>query len=375
MRKWLELCCIFLSIISCSESWWEEGHLIVGQIAKDTLAEINEGALENCQLIVAALGKDYPLSPEIISASYWADDLKDFRWSAFDEWHYINKPFVPPTSNFTAPTDIPGQLPYALNQIYRALASFTESNFMGKAMMIRFLLHLIGDVHQPMHCTSEYSEKFPTGDRGGNSFYLRVNGTRQNMHAFFDSAAGLYDTRYHRPLNETGFEMLEKTSTDLAIEFPREDMIGLNRSDFEDLNTGKYAALVDVMIARSESLAISYGYLNGSLQLEEEVTAEYVQNAQSVCREQLARAGYTLAYMIESLLAKANIDYSALDQSSSSDPGDSDGDGDSSLAWITVLVAFCSLLVGILSTVAVGLITYKIYKLRKTSGYTSLAEG
>ena len=41
-----------------------------------------------------------------------------------------------------------------------------------KAIMIRFLLHLVGDIHQPLHNIDQVSEKFPDGDQGGNLIYV-----------------------------------------------------------------------------------------------------------------------------------------------------------------------------------------------------------
>lgn len=36
------------------------------------------------------------------------------------------------------------------------------------AEMTRYLLHLVGDLHQPLHCTTYVSAYFPNGDMGGN---------------------------------------------------------------------------------------------------------------------------------------------------------------------------------------------------------------
>ena len=56
-----------------------------------------------------------------------------------------------------------------------------------KAVLLCWVLHLIGDLHQPLHAASLYSARgFPTGDRGGND--VRLSGGRWNLHAFWDSA-------------------------------------------------------------------------------------------------------------------------------------------------------------------------------------------
>jgi hypothetical protein len=41
------------------------------------------------------------------------------------------------------------------------------------AGFLTWLFHLVGDVHQPLHCTAVYSERFPDGDKGGNLALIR----------------------------------------------------------------------------------------------------------------------------------------------------------------------------------------------------------
>ena len=58
-----------------------------------------------------------------------------------------------------------------------------------------FLLHLLGDLMQPLHVTALVSEDTPKGDSGGLKYSLR--GVRQkNLHFFTDSVAGLLDEVY-----------------------------------------------------------------------------------------------------------------------------------------------------------------------------------
>jgi len=43
-----------------------------------------------------------------------------------------------------------------------------------KEIYLTWLLHLIGDIHQPLHCTAVFSEQFPNGDKGGNDAFVRI---------------------------------------------------------------------------------------------------------------------------------------------------------------------------------------------------------
>ncbi|MGC4002630.1 MAG: S1/P1 nuclease [Pirellulales bacterium] len=57
-----------------------------------------------------------------------------------------------------------------------------------RALALAWLIHLTGDLHQPLHSTSLYSkELYPTGDQGGNLVYLMQ---RTNLHALWDGFLG-----------------------------------------------------------------------------------------------------------------------------------------------------------------------------------------
>ena len=64
-----------------------------------------------------------------------------------------------------------------------------------RALALSWLLHLLADLHQPLHTTALYSaERFPNGDRGGNDIAIRGG---SNLHALWDGALG-NDRRWRR---------------------------------------------------------------------------------------------------------------------------------------------------------------------------------
>lgn len=59
-----------------------------------------------------------------------------------------------------------------------------------RALFARYLIHVVGDIHQPLHSVSMYNETFPNGDRGGNSLKIQLmNGTLRDLHSFWDAGA------------------------------------------------------------------------------------------------------------------------------------------------------------------------------------------
>jgi hypothetical protein len=79
--------------------------------------------------------------------------------------------------------------PNAQTQIlaFRAVLASTKPDAL-KSYDLSWLLHLIGDVHQPLHCTARFSSALPNGDQGGN--LVKLNGNPNELHAFWDAAVG-----------------------------------------------------------------------------------------------------------------------------------------------------------------------------------------
>ena len=102
-------------------------------------------------------------------------------------WHYIDLPFSPDGTPLIQP-----KAPNAETQItfFRStLSSPTVSDEL-KSYDLVWLLHLVGDVHQPLHATSRFSAASPEGDRGGNAVLLCQAPCRNELHAFWDGALG-----------------------------------------------------------------------------------------------------------------------------------------------------------------------------------------
>lgn len=102
-------------------------------------------------------------------------------------WHYIDKPFSPDGTKLKMPA-----APNAQTQIAafrKALASSGSSDDV-KSYDLVWLLHLVGDVHQPLHATSRFDKDQPNGDRGGNDVALCAPPCKYELHAFWDNVLG-----------------------------------------------------------------------------------------------------------------------------------------------------------------------------------------
>jgi hypothetical protein len=104
-------------------------------------------------------------------------------------WHFVDAPFSSdgtPLPTFAGPT-----LTQKIAVLRAALSSKEEDAL--KSYDLVWLLHLVGDAHQPLHCATRVSSAKPHGDDGGN--LVLVNGSAKELHAFWDGALGTGDTK------------------------------------------------------------------------------------------------------------------------------------------------------------------------------------
>jgi len=57
---------------------------------------------------------------------------------------------------------------------------------------LRLLIHYLGDIHQPLHCSTRVDSAFPQGDKGGNEFAIPNHYESEDLHAVWDSVLYTY---------------------------------------------------------------------------------------------------------------------------------------------------------------------------------------
>ena len=147
--------------------WGQIGHRAVGHIADGMLTK---KAQKNVKRV---LGHE-----TLAEVSTWMDDVKSDR--SFDyagTWHYCT---IPEGMTYeTAPTQEGGDIIWAIEKIVKELkdGGLTAEQ---EAINLKFLAHLVGDIHQPLHVgTGE--------DKGGNDVKVEWFGSNTNLHSVWDS--------------------------------------------------------------------------------------------------------------------------------------------------------------------------------------------
>ena len=106
-------------------------------------------------------------------AAFWPDWIRNHHADEFNKptWHYITQYFIPPYSKVKA---LPGETPNVVTRIGESIDSLKTGSATDKATALCWLMHLVGDIHQPLHCCSLPSETFAQGDKGGNMSMVRI---------------------------------------------------------------------------------------------------------------------------------------------------------------------------------------------------------
>ncbi|PYI94549.1 MAG: hypothetical protein DME97_00815 [Verrucomicrobia bacterium] len=180
--------CLIFGAPSVSLGWGPGGHMITAQIAFDRLNPRAKAQVKTLLAIPINPSAVSAKSKHFVSAAHWADDLRSIpAFKSFEPLHFIDKPF---SSDGTPLPAIPApNIVTALRDNVRILKTSTDKN--ARAQALRLIIHFVGDIHQPLHCTDRVSNALPGGDHGGNLMTIKItdsNGNLRsiNLHSYWD---------------------------------------------------------------------------------------------------------------------------------------------------------------------------------------------
>lgn len=147
--------------------WAKTGHRVIGDVAQEHLSGKTKRAL-----------KDLLSGKSLASVANFADEIKaDRSFSKFSAWHYVN---FPTDKKYTDVT--PSQYGDLIAGIRHCISVVKNENSTraDRVFYLKFLVHLIGDLHQPMHAGKGE-------DKGGNDIQVQWFNTGTNLHRVWDS--------------------------------------------------------------------------------------------------------------------------------------------------------------------------------------------
>lgn len=255
-------------------AWGAEGHTLVSEIAWERLDP-------SVQARVKQLLSHHPDARvrTLTEASLWPDLIRDrshtFHLYHRPEWHYQDR--------LVKETDLPvmleGRLLERLEEQRRVLSD-KESSGRAKAVALSWVVHLVGDLHQPLHNSELYDERFPEGDRGGNLYEVVLGREALSFHYLWDSAGGRF---------------LYPPSTDRLLSYRTWFVENHPAASFDELEVDSFQAWSD------EGLALAVEAY-GNVPLGEKISTEALESVMDVSERRIVLAGYRLAKLLEEAL-------------------------------------------------------------------------
>ncbi|NEV01705.1 S1/P1 nuclease [Bradyrhizobium uaiense] len=296
---------------SPARAWWDEGHMQISYLAYKRLSDPVRDKAD----ALLKLNKDYAKWTSgaaddktakmyaFMHAATWADDIKtkeygytrdavtsttagqnigysDHNQHAY--WHFKDIDFTPDGTPLpdAAPVDFVTQLKLMI----AALPASSGASDDVRSYDLVWILHLVGDAHQPLHASARYTHEIPDGDSGGNAeSVIPASGSSMALHAYWDAIFGGYSSPHG------------------AI-FDADDKDGLS-----SVGVNQVEAQIDdpaVWAQESADLAKQYAYAPPISTGKNPVllTRDYETSAKNLARARAALAAARLANLIETAL-------------------------------------------------------------------------
>lgn len=303
LAAWL-LAVATLAMAPAAVAWDDAGHRTIAAIAWQEMepstraraAELLAAAPAESGLAeMAPAGRETPgddaARRHFLLASTWPDRLRDDDRSTAS-WHWINR-FWRDTPR--GPVELPPPAPQPeenllerLDVLSRRLAD-AEAPAAERAVALAWLLHLVGDAHQPFHTSARVTDRPEErrGDRGGNTFELHLDprtGERIDLHAWWDRILGV---GLPRRAGEPTAAWVDRAAAELARRHPPRTL-GAAR-DFES------------WIGEGVAVARGTAYRHG-LERGRKPPKRYERAAWAAAAPAMVRAGHRLAALLDEAL-------------------------------------------------------------------------
>ncbi len=320
---------VFGALASCVYAWDHPGHMLTADIAFSEIERTRPELIEKLGLLFLkhpdtapfwvaageAKGKER-VRRMFIECARWPDDSK-FTPRDMLTWHSARWAVLakdaPPEAKAAAEArkgKPVGQALEALALNYAMVAN-AESTPAERAFGLCWVLHIVGDIHEPMHVSDLFSKDFPGGNAAGTTSYVMdpVTKTPIPLHVLWDSNA----------LRIPTLEEVDRNAQAFMKKYPRSAFPELKATPVSDPNAFlKWAK-------ESHQIAVDWAYdletlpdpnkdqpadklvqnmvnfiLNGVSPVKEAppLPAGYWEKLQSTSERQLTLAGYRIADLL-----------------------------------------------------------------------------
>ncbi len=265
-------------------AWGPNGHRIVAQVCTDNLSKNARAEIKKI------LGNDY-----LTQIATWPDFIRsEKQWDFTKSWHYISVDSgrtvqqvldstekIAGVDNVIEAIDLMKRIlkndaaatKYLQDLVDKNQASLLSNSI--KATALAFLVHFIGDIHQPMHVGK-------TSDLGGNTISVLFFSDKTNLHSVWDGGIieqqQLSFSEFAAFVNKDQMPNKKICEKDPVTLWATESILVRNK-----IYTALYAASID---KKTELPVLSYQYIHDFI---------------SPVEQRLGAAGFRAAYVMNEL--------------------------------------------------------------------------
>jgi hypothetical protein len=310
-----------LLTLGCTPSfgWGNDGHEIVALVAESILKKESPDALAQVRALLKK-DKDDLTDRDIASRATWADAFRESSPEARNatrQWHFVDIDFQKADMEaacFGNPRveGLPSQGPAddcVVNKIeeFKAALANSEMPVKERILALKFLLHFVGDVHQPLHAITRVDPDTNQDDHGGNCVgILRGHATVPvRLHSYWDT------TLVHRAVGkdvDTAADTVFQRLTPANIKkWDKGSAADWAKESYDVAKSTVYAGVVDQEPEQSDFM---FRGRDGKPDQRcgpsnvYRIDSAYDDRAVNVVTEQLAKAGLRLARTLQEALGE-----------------------------------------------------------------------
>lgn len=272
-------------------SWWETGHRAVARTAVFYLTPAARTRLARILNVPDSAGS---VADALAIASTWPDETKAQTKTGF--WHFIDLTLQDSKSDIPARCKDNNCVTARIRLFATQLSSHTPADGQVSELdALRYLVHFVGDVHQPLHAVSD-------ADLGGNCEHIDPPvGTAKNLHAVWDGkiidSLNLGDAALAANLEKTIDEYTPQLRSDLAS--GNQDDWAWESHKLAIKNVYQVFKIPEQPILFPADCSAAPPAIT---RLTFNIPQSYLDDMQSVVRDQLIKAGLRLARILNESL-------------------------------------------------------------------------
>lgn len=258
-------------------AWNALGHMVIASVAYQKLKPPAKNKVEQ---LILAFQKEYPEITSFVQMAPWPDSIRGQKIDMFTRWHYIDLAFSDDGTPLKNLVDTDNAV-WALSKLKTPIANdYTKS--IERARFLAFFVHIVGDLHQPLHTVSRITANLPNGDQGGNLMSVVYKNRSTKLHKVWDGGVGAFEGA------NTQADAVEKATRLMAL-YP----VSFFNGKASDLRPENWT---------DEGMENARHYVYNTPP-DKPLTQAYLQNAQVLSEQQAVLAGYRLAGLLNHMFS------------------------------------------------------------------------